>query len=186
MMKTAKTVFKIILSFWIFFHIFAMLIMPNLSSYLGRISSRWITPYANTIGLNASWNFFSPDPAHTMYIQYRVDFLNELGEELKESITHYIPAEKNEKILNPLHKRELYAMRFFAIDPKRMRTLLAPWICRHYTGATSVEVELVVETVPVLDQVVMSQVERVKDLSQEMQYSKINYSCLGPQDEEIL
>lgn len=163
-----------------------MLIMPNLSSYLGRISSRWVTPYANTMGLNASWNFFSPDPAHTMYIQYQVNFQNDLGEDLKESLIEYIPAEKNQKILNPLHKRELYAMRFFAIDPKRMRMLLGPWLCRHYEGASSVEMELIIETVAPLDQVTVSRVDNVKDLSQEMQFSKANYSCTSQHDEEIL
>lgn len=163
-----------------------MLVMPNVSAYFGRTTASVITPYANTIGLNASWNFFSPDPAHTMYIRYTINFLDQMGEQLKEPIEGYFPEEKNQGIRSDFRKRELYAMRFMAIDPKRLRILYGPWLCRKYPGATSVQMEHIVETVPPLDQVVTLKEEEVRDLSKEIQYSSASYSCLTGGDEEVL
>ncbi|WII71005.1 hypothetical protein QJS83_11085 [Bdellovibrio sp. 22V] len=163
-----------------------MLVMPNVGAYFGRVTSKFITPYANTVGLNASWNFFSPDPAHTMYIRYVVRYLDEEGNETKESVEGFFPEEKNLGISSPFRKRELYAMRFMVIDPKRLRVLLGPWLCRQYPEATSIEMEHVIETVPPLDQVVTLKDETVKDLSQELQFIREYHSCTGGSDEEAL
>jgi len=93
-MPRAKLLVKVILSGWIVYNIFTMLVMPNLGAYFGRSTSRFITPYGNTVGLNASWNFFSPDPAHTMYIRYRINYLDNEGFPTKDSLEGFFPAEK--------------------------------------------------------------------------------------------
>ena len=185
-MKMAKTLCKILISLWIVFNIATMLIEPNISSYLGRLTYRWITPYANTVGLNSSWNFFSPDPAHTMYVAYRVYFSDDFGNETKEPVLGYMPREKNQKILNPIRRRDMYAMRFFAIEPKRFRTLLGPWLCRQNPEASTIEMEHVVETVPLLDQITIGKVQSVRDFSQELQVSKARFDCKAVADEELL
>src|SRR4051812_36520058 len=61
-----------LISVLICFHLVVILVLPNSSSFLGRALEPWIVPYANLLGLNVTWNFFAPDPAHTMYINYFV------------------------------------------------------------------------------------------------------------------
>ncbi|WP_415061440.1 hypothetical protein [Bdellovibrio sp.] len=185
-MKKVKLLFKTLLSLWIVYNIFTMMVMPNVGAYFGRTTSRFIVPYANSIGLNASWNFFSPDPAHTMYIRYLIRYQDPEGNEVKEPIEGFFPAEKNKGVLSGERKRELYVMRFMVIDPKRLRLLFGPWLCRQYPGATSVEMEHVVETVPTLDQVVTLKDEAVQDLSRELQVTRESTSCVGGTDEEAL
>lgn len=185
-MKKAKLLFKTLASLWIVYNIFTMLVMPNVGAYFGRTASFLITPYANTIGLNASWNFFSPDPAHTMYIRYLARFQDADGNEIKEPIEGFFPAEKNKGGVAASRKRDLYAMRFMVIEPKRLRLLMGPWLCRQFPGATSVEMEHVIETVPPLDQVVTFKDDNVKDLSQEVKYVREDHSCTGGADEEAL
>lgn len=184
-MKKAKPLFKALLSLWIVYNILTMLVMPNVAAYFGRVTSRFLTPYANTVGLNASWNFFSPDPAHTMYIRYTIRYLDTEGNETKESVEGYFPKEKNKGIPEMSRKRELYAMRFMVIDPKRLRLFLGPWLCKQYPGSTSIEMEHVIETVPPLDQVVTLKDESLKDLSQELQYIREFYSCAGAENDEV-
>ncbi|KHD88765.1 MAG: hypothetical protein OM95_06420 [Bdellovibrio sp. ArHS] len=184
--KKGMLPFKVLLSLWIVYNIFTMFVMPNVGAYFGRATANFITPYANTVGLNASWNFFSPDPAHTMYVRYTVRFSDEEGNDVQEPVEGYFPAEKNKGISNATRKRELYAMRFMVIEPKRLRLLYGPWLCKQYPGASSVEMEHVIETVPPLDQVVLRRDETVKDLSQELQYVREYYSCTGGADEEAL
>lgn len=184
--KKVKLLFKALLSVWIVYNIFTMLVMPNVGAYFGRVTSKYITPYANTVGLNAGWNFFSPDPAHTMYIRYTVRYADAEGNETKEPIEGFFPEEKNKGVHALSRKRDLYAMRFMVLEPKRLRILMGPWLCRQYPGATSVEMEHVVETVPFLDQVVTFKDETVKELSQELQFSREFYSCVGGSDEVTL
>lgn len=181
--KMAKLLFKGVLSLWIVFNIFTMLVMPNIGNYFGRSASRFIIPYANTIGLNASWNFFSPDPAHTMYIRYMIRYNDADGNEVKESVEGFFPKEKNLGVTNPARKRDLYAMRFMVIDSKRLKILFGPWLCKQYPGATSVEMEHVVETVPSLDQAVTLKDQNLEDLSQQVEFIKEEVSCTLGKDE---
>lgn len=185
-MKKAKLLCKALLSFWIVYNIFTMLVMPNIGAYFGRMSSRFIIPYANTVGLNASWNFFSPDPAHTMYLHYMINYADKEGNPTKDPVEGYFPPEKNQGITATTRKRELYVMRFMVIDPKRLKVFMGPWLCRQYPGATSVDMEHVIETVPMLDQVVTFKGEGVRDLSQELQYVKESVSCTDTPDEVSL
>lgn len=181
-----KSLIKVILSIWIVYNIFVMLVMPNIGSYFGRVSSRFVVSYASAVGLNASWNFFSPDPAHTMYIHYRIHFLDKEGNQLKDSLDGYFPQEKNQAINSIFRKRELYVMRFMLIEPKRLKILMGPWLCRQYPGASSIDLEHVIETVPFLDQVVAHKDAGLSSLSQELQYSQVSVPCDGSADEDSL
>ncbi|NUN07048.1 MAG: hypothetical protein HUU57_14970 [Bdellovibrio sp.] len=183
MTAKAKLLSKTLLSLWIVYNIFTMLVMPNIGAYFGRTTSKFITPYANSVGLNASWNFFSPDPAHTMYIRYHVYFIGPEGVETQEPIENYFPLEKNTPVLDLARKRDLYAMRFMVIEPKRLKTYFGPWLCRRHPGASSVEMEHVIETVAMLDQAVTFKYEDMRDLSKELKYVRETYSCDGRGDE---
>lgn len=187
-MKKAKLLFKAALSLWIVYNIFVMMVMPNVGAYFGRVTANVVTPYANTVGLNAGWNFFSPEPAHPMYLKYSVHYSDEMGEEVKESVEGQFPmplTEDKRPLPNITRKREWALMRYMVLDPKRLRQLMGPWLCRQYPGATSVDMEHVIETIPFLDQAVRYRDETVQDLSREIQYVRESIKC-GEIDEETL
>lgn len=189
-MKKAKLLFKAFLSLWLVYNIFVMMVMPNVGAYFGRVTSSFVTPYANTMGLNAGWNFFSPEPAHPMYLKYAVHFNDDEGNEVKESIFSAFPLpldEDERNIPNITHKREWALMRYMVIEPKRLKILMGPWLCRQNPGATSVDMEHVIETIPFLDQAVAYKDEAVSDLSKEMKYTRESIRCGAESaDEEIL
>lgn len=186
-MKKVKLLFKALLSLWIVYNIFVMLVMPNVGAYFGRVTAGVVTPYANTVGLNAGWNFFSPEPAHPMYLKYTVNYLNEFGDEMKEPFESAFPPERDplRHVPNITYKREWALMRFMVMDPKRLRVLMGPWLCRQYPGATSIDMEHVIDTIPFLDQAVRFGDESVKDLSREVQYTKESVSCSGGDEESL-
>ncbi|MCX7977885.1 MAG: hypothetical protein N2578_02655, partial [Bdellovibrionaceae bacterium] len=62
-----RTPLLVLFSVWIVYHIVVISVIPNQSNFLNRYFEKAIVPYASQLGMNASWNFFSPDPAHTMY-----------------------------------------------------------------------------------------------------------------------
>lgn len=184
-MKKAKPLLKIFLSLWIIYNIAVMLIMPNVGSYFGRVMSRFITPYAAVVGLNAGWNFFSPDPAHTMYLEYTVQYPDTPEGESVEPVEKIFPPEKNRPIYNPIRKRDMYATRYMALDPKRLRMLFGPWLCRQNPGASDIDVKLVVETVPPLDKVVQRPDLDLSEMSERLEFSREYIKCSN-QDEELL
>jgi len=151
--------------------------MPNAGSFVGRFFQRAVAPYANTFGFSSSWNFFSPDPVHTMYLRYTVYFNDESGHQKKEPIEGYFPSEKNQGTFDVTRRRDFYMMHFMLLNPQRLETLFAPYICKQYPDASSLRVEFVVETVAPLDQAVTLKQESMSDLSQELQYIKQEYPC---------
>lgn len=194
-MKKVKLLFKALLSLWIVYNIFVMLVMPNVGAYFGRVTANVVIPYANTVGLNAGWNFFSPEPAHPMYLKYTVYYpepdIAESQEsspvEEREPVEGYFPVQNDKRnVPNITHKREWALMRYMVLDAKRLRLLMGPWLCRQYPGASSISMEHVIETIPFLDQAVRFQDESVKDLSKEIQSVRETVSCQGGMDEESL
>lgn len=192
-MKKVKLLFKALLSLWIVYNIFVMLVMPNVGAYFGRVTANVVTPYANTVGLNAGWNFFSPEPAHPMYLKYTVyypeseNLEGETSQEEREPVEGFFPVQNDKRnVPNITHKREWALMRYMVLDAKRLRLLMGPWLCRQYPGAASIDMEHVIETIPFLDQAVRFQDESVKDLSKEVQSVRESVSCQGGMDEESL
>ncbi len=184
LMKTkAVLTLKIFLSLWAVYNMIVVAIVPNALSFLGRRYGAALLPYANIVGLNASWNFFSPDPAHTMYFKYQVDFLNAEGENTQDSLFAYFPAEKNEGVMDVNRRRELYVMRFMALGSNRMQGLFAPWLCRQHPGASRISVEQVVETIPPLEEVLTLPKQSVVELSRELNYAKFDFACDTPEGE---
>lgn len=179
MLKSRKLLvfIKTLLSIWILYHLFVVVIMSNGASFMARYFQRAITPYANQTGFNTSWNFFSPDPAHTMYIRYTVNFNDENGEPTKDTVEGFFPALKNVGTFDPRQRRELYLMHYFILSPDRLEKLFAPMICRQYPGASSVHVDFVIESIAPLDQANLLKGQTMEDLSHQNEFIKREISC---------
>lgn len=179
MLKSKRAIFflKALLSIWILYHLFVVIIMSNGGSFMGRLFQRAVTPYANATGFNASWNFFSPDPAHTMYLRYQVYFNNENGEELKEPLEAFFPALKNLGTFDPTQRRELYMMHYLILNPERLEKMLVPYICKTNPEASSIRIDFVVESIAPLDQAAILKQESMAELSKHQDYLKKEFPC---------
>lgn len=138
------------------------------------------------MGLNTTWNFFSPDPANTMYFHYHVYFENEQGEETKEPAEGYIPEEKNTIVTDGSRRRMLYAIRFLMLDEKRIPLLLVPWLCQKYAGASRIRLNWVVEKIPSLDEAVLQRSTGHELTRQQIDSRSLGFDCGQGQDEIAL
>lgn len=158
-----------------------MVVLGNGSSFLGRYFESFFTPVANTIGLNTTWNFFSPDPAHTMYIKYNVFFEDPYGVEKREAIEAFYPESKDQGNDFRLDKkRHAYIMRFMIQDPVRMEHFFIPWICSKNEGASKIQVEVILKRIPTLDQmtnVVNQHLKSYDSLVNDEEISRYSYEC---------
>lgn len=173
---------KITLSLWAAYHVVAMIVLPNGMSFFARKVQPYVFSYANSVGLNVGWSFFSPDPANVLYLRYVVYF----KDPDKESVEDFFPKEKNKAATSIRGKRDWTVMRFMLLDHKRLGVLMAPWICRQYKDAENVNLEYVMETVPPIDEAQLMANRDVQDLSQELQLIKVDHSCGESQDEILL
>ncbi len=174
-----KSLQKIFFGLVFLYFVAMIIVLGNGSSFLGRYFQSAFNPVANTIGLNTTWNFFSPDPAHTMYLRYFVIFEDDLGNTTAETIEGFYPTSKDHGDDFRLDKkRESYAMRFLAVDPYRLEAFFTPWICRKHPGARKVQVELFVNRIPTLDQVIAnSGITDFENLLSTQQINRYIYEC---------
>lgn len=131
-----------------------MIVMGNGSSFLGRYLGQYYFAVANTVGVNTTWNFFSPDPAHIMYIHYIIHFDDEYGNPTQESKEYFYPEQKDGSDFSMNVRRHNYMMRFIAIDPNRVAQFFIPWVCKRNPGATKVQFGLILNRIPSLDKVI--------------------------------
>ncbi|MBX3039828.1 MAG: hypothetical protein KF789_03840 [Bdellovibrionaceae bacterium] len=185
-MPTSKVgiFFRLLFSAWLLFHVFVIVVMPNGLSYPGRVLGSVIYPYAAMVGLNVSWNFFSPDPAHTMYLRFTLFQENEDGEtSMDEPRIISMPEEKDQGVWDLGRRRDLYAMRYFLLDPRRIQAVLGPWLCRHYAPVSVIRIEHVVDSIPTLDEAVLFSDRALGEMSQQVGFSDQEYRCSQMNDE---
>lgn len=155
-LKGQRLAIKIVLSIFIVYHLAAVLILPNGSSLLGRKLARFLTPYANTLALNASWIFFSPAPTPMFTLEYEVEMADgtelhsaEVGADGEPAKFQFPPQRKD--LFDDGYSRRLTLVRFFSINDERVRRNLIPYLCRSHPGARSISIRPVVERVPDLE-----------------------------------
>ena len=100
--------------------------MPSPQSLLVDLHGHFFRSYLNQLGMNTTWNLFSPDPAQALY--GKVQLIHPKYETGEKVIL--FPKTAHGKMLNPLDQRGLYFFRYMMLDPKRIEELLVPWFCR--------------------------------------------------------
>lgn len=168
---------KILLSLFVVYFCSMILIMANGSSYLGRFFQDRFILVANVLGLNTTWNFFSPDPAHVMWLKYIVVFTDDHGIETQDAIEDYYPPGKDSPDFGLASRRDSYAMRFLAVDSNKIETYFGPWMCKQHPGATRVRAELVINAIPTLDMAVTLKRFSFDEMMNENVYTKVDYDC---------
>ncbi len=156
-----------------------MVIMGNGHSFLGRYLSPLFLPVANSIGLNTTWNFFSPDPASTMYFRYFILFEDDYGNTTRETVEGFFPKSKDQGGDFRLDQRRYsYAMRWLAVDPTRVGQFYIPQLCRENPGAKKIQIEFIVNTIPPLEKVITLKDQNYEDLLKSEEISRMLYDCV--------
>lgn len=171
-----------IFSVWIVYHLFIILLMPNGSSHPGRALEPWVRPYASVLGMNTTWNFFSPDPAHTMYLKFTLFFDSE-EDDSGEPVVSYLPEKKNVGVWDLSERRQLYAMRYMMLDRRRFEAILGPWLCRTNPGLSEAQIEHIIESIPTLDAASFRRDVDLRDLGQSYDFAREVYRCSQAENE---
>jgi hypothetical protein len=166
------------------YHCAVMLMMPNSASIVGRKAGNSFTPYANFIGLNGTWEFFSPEPPQPLFFDYRVYFEDENGFEKRPEVHSYFPEWKIERTMHPNNIRLKNTVRFFALNQKAIEESFSAWLCRKHEGANRVRINQILEPVENIDKLSLRLTDNVERTlasqdESEQQVIKVETYCRG-------
>jgi len=162
-------------------HLIVILILPNVNSYAARHwMPTFLISYANQVGLNSTWNFFSPEPAHTMYYEYQI-FLND---DSVDPVIGFIPPQKKDVVTHSSDRRMLYAMRYFLLDSRRVERILIPFLCRKFPDSSRISIRHYLFQLPSLEQAVVDKEKSINDLIVPSSGVSQDYRCQEQKNEE--
>lgn len=174
-----------LLSAVIVLHLSIIIMLANGPSILGRLYQGWVLGYANQLGLNQTWNFFSPDPTHVHYLEYTLSFEapDEKGNRV-EDIVGSLPEEKTQIVLDSSKRRMLHAIRYMSLDPTRTEKLLAPFFCRKHPTASHLRIQHIMNLIPPLDRAALFADRPLHELMEEVPYRTLDFECSHYRDSQ--
>ena len=178
--QRARRLVSILLTPLILYHLLAVALLPNGGSVEGRAFMPYLATYANQLGFNTPWQFFSPGPSPTLYLEYEIEASDDpLGLNSEPRIW---PPPKTDFGFDDRYSRSLYSMRFFALNDERLERYFVPWFCKRHSGADAIHVRAVVEEISELAKSEWVG-ETLSDLSRRVEYGRRRFSCPRPEDD---
>lgn len=172
---------RLILSIFILYHLAVITVMPNPGSLLGRKFSRYLADYANTLGINTTWQFFSPGPAPVFYLEYDVE-----GADLDaETESFQLPPKRRASYYDEFYNRTLYSMRFFVLAPiETFERFFVRWLCKQHPEAETLSIRTVGEPVKNIERAAGD--ESFDELSEKMPIKeRQRFSCHRETEETL-
>lgn len=165
-----KKELKPLLHFFVFFHLVMISLIPNRSSFVNESLSPILVPYANLLGFNNSWQFFSPDPGPAAFLEYRVQSPSGLGQPMT------FPPTENPYFLRATFNRRVAAIRMSSTNTDLVKKVIAPYLCRQNPEATELLLSAFTVEFPSL-QAVASEHRPLNDTAQRRYQDFGNFLC---------
>jgi hypothetical protein len=147
--------------------------MPSVQSIIVKERGWFFRPYLNQLGLNTTWNLFSPDPATAMFMKVKLV----QRDESQEAIDLMLPTFGDEINWNPAKRRSLYLMRYAIMDDDKAYNYLIPWYCRNYPGTKEVYVEAVGTRIPGIVQAQNEKLYKISELRSRQTVKEYKGQC---------
>ena len=139
-----KLMVQFCLSLFVLYHLFMIFISPHVMSIAHEKLMPFFAPYASTLALNTSWNFYAPNPIYYHYWTYEViDSKSKVGD------FRWPPKREESKLIYLNHNRLIYHSRFFIIaGPRNVKRYFIPYLCRLHPLATEITLKVIFENRP--------------------------------------
>ena len=164
----------VILSLFIVFHLCSVLLYPNPGSVLYRYVEPLISGYGNQLGLNTTWQFFSPNPGSLRHLEYNV--IIESDDDIDIVPFTYPP--QNEASLLKANQARLfyYTVRMITHQP-HIENHLIPYLCRKHPEATSIALKAIDKKIPSMAKARLLEVDTFSDLHQDLDIPEQEFGC---------
>lgn len=149
--------------------------MPVGSSLAGRKLYRYFATYANTLGFNTTWQFFSPGPSPMFYIEYEPDFGTDEDWTEESPAPFTYPPKREGFSWSDGWNRRLFGMRFLALHPHLMPRFFIPFLCREHPGAKAIDVRSTIDQIEDLER--SDRWTELEDSTRRIDLPRERYSC---------
>ena len=142
--KKIRKAFKLALSLFIIYHLAMILIAPHRMSLIHETLMPYFTPYAHTLSMVTSWDFYAPKPSYYFYFEYEV-----IDSKDKVGTFRWPPSRKESNRIYLNHNRLIYHSRFFMFSGKKnIRKYFIPYLCQLHPRATEISIKALMEDRP--------------------------------------
>lgn len=172
---------KIILSVFLVIHLIAVLLFPNPYSLLNHFFAPLINPYGNQLGLNTTWQFFSPDPGSLRYLEYDVVIESEENIDVQRQT---FPPQQDSSLWKANQARIFYYAVRMVSHSDSIGNYLIPYLCRKHPEATSIALKAVDKRIPSMAKARSQKAASFQELHQEMDIPEQEASCRKESEEE--
>jgi hypothetical protein len=107
------------------------------------------------------------------------------SQEESESREVYFPEAREIRQMDISKRRQLYAMRYLMLDPRRVEALLGPWYCRQNPGLESLTIEHIIEPIPDIEKAAKFSADWRQDIHS-TSFGRTEYHCSQMQNEVSL
>ena len=163
-----------------------MLVVANPGSILSREIPYFMIHYANTLGLNTTWQFFSPNPGGERYLEYEVHLDDGMSDEElvwdevmgDKDKYHYWPPKPGMGMLRENINRCFYHSLLSTFGEQRIKDVFIPWACRKHPEAYSISIRGKTKALPTIE---VAQIENksFEHLSKSYDFELKEHICPG-------
>ncbi|MBI3543207.1 MAG: hypothetical protein HY075_08045 [Deltaproteobacteria bacterium] len=140
---------SILISVFLAYHLFCVILAPNSMSYLGGRFHWVVAPYVSFFNLASQWGFFAPDPGPPpVFIEFET-----VGADGETLATGTWPEKGDPFFLRERQNRRIGVARFLMAANERIEKTLGPYYCKAYPAAQSVKLWRVVKGMAALTDV---------------------------------
>lgn len=164
---------RIVLLVFAFYHIAVTLLVPNPKSIATQQFLPFFKYYSNTLGLNTTWQFFSPDPSQNMYFPYEIQVGS--GEDPVSGVWPP-PPDTVPKMLLENYRRLVYHSLYTTFSNERIENFLVPYLCKKAQNPISINIQTVIEDIPPLESAMLDDKKFVA-LRKEVRDRDREYPC---------
>lgn len=133
-----------VLSIFLIYHLFAVILAPNIRTYLGTRASSLVAPYIAFFELASEWGFFAPDPGPPpVYIEYEIYGAG--GTSVKKGSW---PEKKDPFWIRERQNRRVGVARFLMAHPERIEKMMGPYLCHSHSEAHSIGLWRIMASIP--------------------------------------
>jgi hypothetical protein len=182
MQVTGRGALKLLLSVFLLYHLAAVIVLPNSSSLMGRRIGWAFLGYANPLLLNRTWQFFSPGPMPSSYLEYEVETADNGTDDVRES--HRWPKLNQNSFNNDFYLRTMAGMRFLAANETNFENYFIPYLCKLHPGAIALDLRSVVEQVPAIERA--GEYQDFKDMQERLDLPSRRYDCPGAPQQNLI
>jgi hypothetical protein len=163
----------LILSVFLIYHIVAILLYPNPGSVLYRYLDPVFSAYGNQLGLNTTWQFFSPNPGTFRYLSY--DTVIETDDDI--DLKSYTFPPQDDSLLQTNQARLFYFTVRMISHPPNIKKFLVPYLCRKHPEATSIALKAVDKRIPSMAKAKIFAAESFRDMHEEADIPEEEFGC---------